>query len=164
MLECLLQRRGVSFALRFHLSAMTCFIHDFQNETDNLFLSPICPAACPCSVGECRLAILLQRREVAFPPNISNNSLFSSEFHDLPLTWESGAEVPSWLSGTYVRCETLELTVSSLLRNGPAQLSFNGNPRRKFTSWLDGFGKLHSFKFSGSKVTLADVISTFIQS
>jgi len=63
----------------------------------------------------------------------------SSEFHDLPLSWESGAEVPSWLSGTYVR-------------NGPAQLSFNGNSRRKFTSWLDGYGKLHSFKFSGSKV------------
>ena len=107
MLECLLQRRGVSFALRFHLSAMTCFIHAFQNETDNLFLSPICPAACPCSVGECRLAILLQRREVAFPLKISNNYLFSSEFHDLPLTWESGAEVPSWLSGTYVRLDRL---------------------------------------------------------
>ena len=27
----------------------------------------------------------------------------SSEFHDLPLTWENGAEVPTWLSGTYVR-------------------------------------------------------------
>ena len=37
-------------------------------------------------------------------------SIFSSEFHDLPLTWESGAEVPSWLSGTYVRWD-FELTV-----------------------------------------------------
>ena len=63
----------------------------------------------------------------------------SSEFHDLPLAWEDGREVPEWLSGTYVR-------------NGPAQLSFEGNQRRKFTSWLDGFAKLHSFKFSGSKV------------
>ena len=37
-------------------------------------------------------------------------------------------------------------------RNGPAQLGFEGNPRRRFTSWLDGFAKLHSFKFSGSQV------------
>jgi len=63
----------------------------------------------------------------------------SSEFHDLPLKWEGRGEVPDWLSGTYVR-------------NGPAQLGFEGNPRRRFTSWLDGFAKLHSFKFSGSQV------------
>merc|ERR1712042_178325 len=62
----------------------------------------------------------------------------TSEFHDIPLTWEGETEVPSWLSGTYVR-------------NGPAQISF-GSERRIFTSWLDGFAKLHSFKFSGSKV------------
>ena len=49
----------------------------------------------------------------------------------------------------FTDCDRLHL---HLLRNGPAQLSFNGNPRRKFTSWLDGFAKLHSFKFSGSKV------------
>ena len=32
-----------------------------------------------------------------------------TEFHDLPLSWETGIEVPEWLSGTYVR-------------NGPAQV------------------------------------------
>jgi carotenoid cleavage dioxygenase-like enzyme len=63
-----------------------------------------------------------------------------TEFHDMPLAWEAGGgTVPAWLGGTYVR-------------NGPAQLSFEGNPRRKFTSWLDGFAKLHSFKFNGAKV------------
>ena len=36
-------------------------------------------------------------------------------------------------------------------RNGPAQLSF-GSERRHLTSWLDGFAKLHSFKFSGPDV------------
>jgi len=61
-----------------------------------------------------------------------------TEFHDLPLTWEDTTVVPGWLSGTYVR-------------NGPAQLSF-GSERRILTSWLDGFAKLHSFKFSGSEV------------
>jgi len=61
-----------------------------------------------------------------------------TEFHDLPLKWEDPTPVPDWLSGTYVR-------------NGPAQISF-GSERRVLTSWLDGFAKLHSFKFSGSKV------------
>ena len=32
-----------------------------------------------------------------------------TEFHDLPLTWETKSKVPEWLSGTYVR-------------NGPAQV------------------------------------------
>jgi len=63
----------------------------------------------------------------------------SSEFHDLPLAWEDGTRVPDWLGGTYVR-------------NGPAVLGFDGNPRRRFTSWLDGWAKLHSFKFAGDKV------------
>jgi len=61
-----------------------------------------------------------------------------TEFHDLPLVWEDDTPVPDWLSGTYVR-------------NGPAQISF-GSERRVLTSWLDGFAKLHSFKFSGSQV------------
>jgi len=60
------------------------------------------------------------------------------EFHDIPLEWESGSKVPSWLSGTYVR-------------NGPARLTFE-SPRRHLNSWLDGFAKLHSFKFIGDKV------------
>ena len=121
--------------------------YGLQDETDNLF--PLCLAAhrpSPCPVGECWLASLLQRREVASRSSGSSRSstrsnsrayfneercqlsihttstvtctllpfsgqskpsdiasIFSSEFHDLPLTWESGAEVPSWLSGTYVR-------------------------------------------------------------
>jgi len=62
----------------------------------------------------------------------------TSEFHDIPLVWEDDTPVPDWLSGTYVR-------------NGPAQISF-GSERRVLTSWLDGFAKLHSFKFSGSQV------------
>jgi len=61
-----------------------------------------------------------------------------TEFHDLPLSWETGIEVPEWLSGTYVR-------------NGPAQISF-GSKRRHMSSWLEGFGKLHSFKLDGPKV------------
>jgi len=63
-----------------------------------------------------------------------------TEFHDIPLIWESGNEtnVPSWLSGIYVR-------------NGPAQLTF-GSPKRHLSSWLDGFAKLHSFKFDGKNV------------
>jgi len=60
------------------------------------------------------------------------------EFHDIPLTWEQGSKVPSWLSGTYVR-------------NGPARLKFE-SPRRHLNSWLDGFAKLHSFKFIGDQV------------
>jgi len=62
----------------------------------------------------------------------------SAEFHDLPLTWESPDQVPGWLSGTYVR-------------NGPAQISF-GSKRRVLSSWLEGFGKLHSFKMQGEKI------------
>jgi len=63
-----------------------------------------------------------------------------TEFHDLPLKWENGNQtnVPSWLSGVYVR-------------NGPAQLTF-GSEKRHLSSWLDGFAKLHSFKFDGKKV------------
>ena len=62
----------------------------------------------------------------------------SEEFHDIPLTWESGSNVPSWLSGTYVR-------------NGPGQHEF-GSDKRKLSNWLDGFAKLHSFKFNGDRV------------
>ena len=61
-----------------------------------------------------------------------------TEFHDLPLEWEMGNDIPDWVTGTYVR-------------NGPAQISFKSE-RRIFTSWLDGFAKLHSFKFKGNRV------------
>ena len=47
-------------------------------------------------------------------------------------------QVPSWMSGTYVR-------------NGPGQHSF-GSDKRQLNNWLDGFPKLHSFKFNGDKV------------
>ena len=54
------------------------------------------------------------------------------------LTEESWIQVPSWLSGTYVR-------------NGPGQHTF-GSEKRQLNNWLDGFPKLHSFKFNGDKV------------
>jgi len=61
------------------------------------------------------------------------------EFHDIPLVWESGnTTVPSWLTGIFVK-------------NGPAQHTF-GSPKKHLSSWLDGFAKLHSFKFDGSNV------------
>jgi len=61
-----------------------------------------------------------------------------TEFHDRPLEWEMANDIPDWVTGTYVR-------------NGPAQISFKSE-RRIFTSWLDGFAKLHSFKFNGNRV------------
>jgi len=64
-----------------------------------------------------------------------------TEFHDLPLTWENGATaIPDWLGGTFVR-------------NGPAQLNFGTN-KHKLGSWLDGYAKLHSFKFNGKNSVL----------
>jgi len=60
------------------------------------------------------------------------------EFHDLPLAWQQGSQVPSWLYGTYIR-------------NGAARISF-GSSRRVSNSWLDGWAKLHSFKFDGDSV------------
>ena len=96
-----------------------------QDEVDNLFFSPRSSFAPPHPrgpVGKCWMAGVLQRGEV--PSHIHHKStcrdyfvkrhlysvttiitaiFSSSEFHDLPLTWENGAEVPTWLSGTYVR-------------------------------------------------------------
>jgi len=62
------------------------------------------------------------------------------EFHNIPLKWEMGesSSIPSWLSGVYVR-------------NGPAKIKF-GDGKHVSSSWLDGFAKLHSFKFSGKEV------------
>jgi carotenoid cleavage dioxygenase-like enzyme len=77
----------------------------------------------------------------AFGENVGWKKYFvenPTEFHDIPLSWNEDTPVPNWLSGTYVR-------------NGAAQISF-GSERRILTSWLDGFAKLHSFKFSGSQV------------
>ena len=63
-----------------------------------------------------------------------------TEFHDLPLTFENGnaTQVPSWLSGVFVR-------------NGPGQRTF-GSEHKHLSSYLDGFAKLHTFKLDGSKV------------
>jgi len=61
-----------------------------------------------------------------------------SEFHDLPVSWIIPNAVPTWLNGTYVR-------------NGPAQISF-GSKRRVLTSWLEGFAKVHSFKFNKGRI------------
>jgi len=78
---------------------------------------------------------------VAFGENVGWKDYFTenpTEFHDIPLVWANEkTNVPSWLSGTYVR-------------NGPAQISF-GSSRRIMTSWLEGFAKLHSFKMRGSE-------------
>jgi len=85
--------------------------------------------------------IILLLISPAFSQNIGWKSYFienSEEFHDIPLVWELNTTVPAWLSGTYVR-------------NGPAQISF-GSPRRIFSSWLEGFAKLHSFKMDGAKM------------
>jgi len=65
-----------------------------------------------------------------------------SEFHDEELTWEAGGElVPSWLEGRFIK-------------NGPGQLKFS-NQTRFLTNWMDGWAKLHSFTFSGGKVTFS---------
>lgn len=62
-----------------------------------------------------------------------------TEFHDLPLTWENTKfRVPDWINGTFIR-------------NGAAQISF-GSDKRILSSWLDGFAKLHKFKFNDGKV------------
>ena len=37
------------------------------------------------------------------------------------------------------------------MRNGPGQHTF-GSEKRHLNNWLDGFPKLHSFKFNGDKV------------
>ena len=88
-----------------------------------------------------RFGVILSLAAVFHCENVGWQKYFeeeTSEFHDIPLSWEDNTRVPDWLSGTYVR-------------NGPAQISF-GSERRVLTSWLDGFAKLHSFKFSGSQV------------
>ena len=62
-----------------------------------------------------------------------------SEFHDLPLTWESNqTEVPNWLTGVFIR-------------NGPAQHTF-GSEKKHLGNYMDGFAKLHSFKLDGANV------------
>ena len=50
-----------------------------------------------------------------------------SSFADLTLVWENSSVVPAWLTGSYIK-------------NGPARRHFGD---RKFSSYLDGQGKLH---------------------
>jgi len=63
----------------------------------------------------------------------------TSEFSDVPLQWELDCfktnAIPPWLKG-------------QLLKNGPGRTDFGGV--RRHTSWMDGFAKLHSFKFNGN--------------
>jgi len=74
--------------------------------------------------------------------NVGWKSFFEenpTEFHDLSLTWDDpNAKVPAWINGTYIR-------------NGAAQISF-GSDKRVLSSWLDGYAKLHKFKFQNSGV------------
>jgi len=60
-----------------------------------------------------------------------------SEWHDVPLNWELNATVPAWVKGQFIR-------------NGPARLDMGGE--KYFTMYMDGWGKLHSFKLNGGKV------------
>lgn len=88
------------------------------------------------------ILLLVCCASAVYSENVGWKSYFESdleEFHDLPLTWvnESGT-IPTWVDGTYVR-------------NGPGRIKFKST-RRVLGSWLDGFAKLHSFKFKGNRV------------
>jgi carotenoid cleavage dioxygenase-like enzyme len=61
-----------------------------------------------------------------------------SEFHSLPLSWELDTSLPAWLRGSYVK-------------NGPGQRRFGDE--RQYSSYLDSWGKLHKFTFTGEQAT-----------
>lgn len=61
----------------------------------------------------------------------------TEEWHDIPLKWEKNATVPDWVKGQFIR-------------NGPGRLEFGGE--KHYTMYMDGWGKLHSFKLHGGKV------------
>ena len=54
--------------------------------------------------------------------------------HNIPLTWERQAELPSWLRGSYIK-------------NGPAQKSF-GTEDRYYSNLADSWGKLNKVTFT----------------
>ena len=54
--------------------------------------------------------------------------------HNIPLTWERQAELPSWLRGSYIK-------------NGPAQKSF-GTEDRYYSNLADSWGKLNKITFT----------------
>jgi len=60
-----------------------------------------------------------------------------SEWHDVSLKWEKNTTVPAWVKGQFIR-------------NGPARLDFGGE--KYYTMYMDGWGKLHSFKLHNGQV------------
>jgi hypothetical protein len=60
-----------------------------------------------------------------------------NEWNDVPLEWQMSNTLPPWLQGQFIR-------------NGPARFDFGG--KRHYTMYMDGWGKLHSFKLNGSSV------------
>jgi len=87
------------------------------------------------------IILLFLQARFAFSDNVGWKAFFTEnidEFHDIPLKWEEETPIPSYVTGTFVR-------------NGAARISF-GSKRRILASWLEGWAKIHSFKFNGSRV------------
>lgn len=88
----------------------------------------------------CLILVFLHSR-LAFCDNVGWKAFFTEnieEFHDIPLQWEQKTPIPSYVTGTFVR-------------NGAARISF-GSKRRVLSNWFEGWAKIHSFKFNGSRV------------
>ena len=60
-------------------------------------------------------------------------------FQEVSLAWERDTGIPSWIKGSYIK-------------NGPARKQF-GTDERHYSSYLDGWGKLHKFSFNEGKVS-----------
>ena len=58
-----------------------------------------------------------------------------TEFHDLPLTWETDAPIPDYVVGSYIK-------------NGPSQKNF-GSENRWYNSYMDSWAKLNKITFTG---------------
>jgi len=87
------------------------------------------------------LSLLLLQVGLATSDNVGWKAFFTEnidEFHDIPLHWVEKTPIPAYVTGTFVR-------------NGAARISF-GSKRRVLSSWLEGWAKIHSFKFNGSRV------------
>ena len=59
-----------------------------------------------------------------------------TEFHNLPLTWETDAPIPDYVVGSYIK-------------NGPSQKSF-GSENRWYNSYMDSWAKLNKITFTES--------------
>ena len=57
-----------------------------------------------------------------------------TEFHNLPLTWETDAPIPDYVVGSYIK-------------NGPSQKNF-GSENRWYNSYMDSWAKLNKITFS----------------